>query len=104
MRRSKICAANPFRIRRSKFVRLEVLYLQQIREQGEGGLGGIISPTLALPSGVCDNRKLLEGNVSSTQTHAKFWSANEIPEPFLPSFQAQPHPPVPTPSPVPPTH
>src|SRR5258708_3731478 len=37
MRRSKICAANPFRIRRSKFIRLEVLYLQQIREQGEGG-------------------------------------------------------------------
>src|SRR5260370_775945 len=91
MRRSKICAANPFRIRRSKFVRLEVLYLQQIREQGEGGLGGIISPTLALPSGVCDNRKLLEGNVSSTQTHAKFWSGNEIRETFLRFFEGKGH-------------
>src|SRR6266404_9743464 len=91
MRRSKICAANPFRIRRSEFIRLEVLYLQQIREQGEGGLGGIISPTLALPSGVCDNRKLLEGNVSSTQTQAKFWSGNEIRETFLRFFEGKGH-------------
>jgi alanyl-tRNA synthetase len=46
---------------------------------------------LALPSRVCHNRKLLEGNVSSTQPQPKFWSGNEIRETFLRFFESKGH-------------
>jgi alanyl-tRNA synthetase len=46
---------------------------------------------LALASGVCHNRKLLEGNVSSTQAKPKFWSGNEIRETFLRFFEGKGH-------------
>src|SRR5229473_1548775 len=49
------------------------------------------NPTLALPGALCDNRGLIEGNVSGTQTQPKFWSGNEIRETFLRFFEGKGH-------------
>src|SRR6266851_2524105 len=49
------------------------------------------NPTLALPGALCDNRGLIEGNVSGAQTQPKFWSGNEIRETFLRFFEGKGH-------------